>query len=527
MDDANSQYEPLATAPTATTFTVRELLKRVVSGRVRVPKFQRALRWRTRDVRMLFDSIWRGYPIGSLLLWKREAQADRIKIGGARLDVPAVTDAWWVVDGQQRTTSLSAALLDLEHAGDRRWTLYFDPHTASFMSGEPPNPDAAPVSVLGDLTRFSRWLRPRDLEPELVEVLEDAQQRLLDYEIPAYVVEADDPSALRAIFIRTNSTGQRMRPDEIFRALLPNVQPDAASRVNLDALQTACNSNGFGTPSSTDTLKALLAMSNMDPLERLETLDPQTPLQFIEPDDAEQALSRSTDFLRKRCGVPHLRLLPYGTAFVILAKWFALHPSSSKATLDWLVRWFWRYCSTDGRAEAGVLRQHTKAIDDDEQASLDRLLRLAPSQSPERWQLRVFRHNVAVSRVEMLALTALNPTTPLTAVSIAGLVSSDQIARTIVEAEHEAARTIANRALLDTHGKRVARALISWTDDEALASHLITPPMRQALEHERTEEFLKLRTEAIERYLLDFLRCRCGWDEPMVRPTKAYTRKTG
>jgi len=39
----------------------------VYRGHVRVPSFQRGLRWEASDVQDLFDSIYRGYPIGSLL----------------------------------------------------------------------------------------------------------------------------------------------------------------------------------------------------------------------------------------------------------------------------------------------------------------------------------------------------------------------------------------------------------------------------------------------------------------------------
>jgi len=55
--------QPLQSRPEATAFTVRELLARVRAGKVRVPEFQRPLRWGARQNRDLLDSIWRGYPI--------------------------------------------------------------------------------------------------------------------------------------------------------------------------------------------------------------------------------------------------------------------------------------------------------------------------------------------------------------------------------------------------------------------------------------------------------------------------------
>ena len=51
--------------PTATTYTIEDLLRYVQSGRVRIPNFQRVFRWQATDVARLLESIYLGYPIGS------------------------------------------------------------------------------------------------------------------------------------------------------------------------------------------------------------------------------------------------------------------------------------------------------------------------------------------------------------------------------------------------------------------------------------------------------------------------------
>lgn len=87
-------HAPLERPPQALTLNVRRLLGKVLAGEIRVPDFQRPLRWRSADVVKLFDSILKGYPIGALLFWKRPAPADSaLRIGGARLAVPALADA--------------------------------------------------------------------------------------------------------------------------------------------------------------------------------------------------------------------------------------------------------------------------------------------------------------------------------------------------------------------------------------------------------------------------------------------------
>ena len=53
----------------ATSLSVEDLLKHVRRGKLRVPRFQRGLKWKPDDAARLVESIYEGYPIGTLLLW--------------------------------------------------------------------------------------------------------------------------------------------------------------------------------------------------------------------------------------------------------------------------------------------------------------------------------------------------------------------------------------------------------------------------------------------------------------------------
>src|SRR3954462_12277854 len=150
----------LGRRPQATVFSVEDLVSRVRRGEVRVPKFQRRLRWGPKDIKLLFDSVYRGYPIGSLLFWKREAPPDSVKLGPITIDAPASRDAWWGVDGQQRITSLVGALLhpDPIHGRDE-YALGIDLETEEFIRSRPSLPKSwMPLSVVLDTTALLRWL---------------------------------------------------------------------------------------------------------------------------------------------------------------------------------------------------------------------------------------------------------------------------------------------------------------------------------------------------------------------------------
>ena len=49
--------------------SVNIILARVESGELDLPKFQRGYVWQRWQVRNLFDSLYKGHPVGSLLTW--------------------------------------------------------------------------------------------------------------------------------------------------------------------------------------------------------------------------------------------------------------------------------------------------------------------------------------------------------------------------------------------------------------------------------------------------------------------------
>ena len=69
-------------------------------GKLNVPEFQRKYVWRPSKVADLVDSLWRGYPIGTLLLWESS-------YGSAKTAMGMQSHKLWIVDGQQRVTSLA------------------------------------------------------------------------------------------------------------------------------------------------------------------------------------------------------------------------------------------------------------------------------------------------------------------------------------------------------------------------------------------------------------------------------------
>ena len=546
-----SLYVPLPKPPTAFSLTVRKLLGRVLEGAIRVPPFQRPLRWEADDVVKLFDSILKGYPIGSLLFWKYAFPADtRLRVGSADVSVPPIADGWFIVDGQQRTTSLAATLLDLDQRGDKRWEVRFDPGSSTFRSGPASEADArkhVPLKTLGDLRRLGRWFPGCDLTEAEITLVEEVQQRLLDYELPCYLVETDDVDALRGVFARLNSTGVRMRADEVFQALLGAGSDAAGGRrksLDLAALQKATDLDGFGEPPRTEVVKALLAMSGLDPSKRLEDLGENAAAKLVDASDAAEALRRTAAFLQAPtnpdaaepgAGIPAYAFIPYPVVFVLLARWFHVFPESDASTRRALAQWLWRGVATGvhQRAAVSAMRFQAREIrEDDRTGSLERLLAAVGEPSERDWSLDPFHSSHAASRVELLALLSRGPRDAAGPVSWRALLSSgERVAREIFPVNRvdrsvlTLARTAANRALLDARHTNLRAELRTWSWEshrEALESHLIDEAGCAELAQGDAQAFLSRRAASIRALVSSLLARRAGLGSPRLLPAEAY-----
>ena len=90
-----------------TGYSLILLIEDIKKGRIALPDIQRPFVWSSAKTRDLFDSMYRGYPIGTLMLWETGADVGTRKIGTGE---PEKAPQLLIVDGQQRLTSLYAVL---------------------------------------------------------------------------------------------------------------------------------------------------------------------------------------------------------------------------------------------------------------------------------------------------------------------------------------------------------------------------------------------------------------------------------
>ena len=90
--------------PTVYPETIRRLVEKASLGELDIPEFQREFVWTKDQVADLLDSLIKGYPIGSLLIW------DLNEYTSGRYLEDEKHEKEWIVDGQQRIMSLCLIL---------------------------------------------------------------------------------------------------------------------------------------------------------------------------------------------------------------------------------------------------------------------------------------------------------------------------------------------------------------------------------------------------------------------------------
>lgn len=414
----------LGTTPTARVYEVEELVELVWAGEIRIPEFQRPFRWGIEDARRLFDSILRGYPLGSLLLWERPAEAAGIRVGALHIDAPPLDRALWVVDGQQRVTTLANALSP-EASTDDRFSLSFNLITQQFVPGlTDQRAFVVPLPVLFELQNLMQWFRDRPEAMDYFDAATNAAKKIRQFKIPASVVETQDESVLRDIFDRLNSYGKRLTRAEVFSALHPVT--DGSNRSSTSVIEEIAaylaEDLEFGDVDGDTILRAVLARRGPDITREIrgEFDDRRGTSEFPAEDadtayhEAQKALALAVQFLQRSADVPHFAFLPYRHLLIVLARFFAHHPSPNTREAQLLRRWFWRAAaagpeifpgSTTGTARALCSRVFPGDID----KTLSELLSAVPRDRVGYPDVQHFRTNHASGKMIACSMWALKP----------------------------------------------------------------------------------------------------------------------
>ena len=340
-------------------YSIRKVLDAVVSGEIRIPAFQRGFVWEMDRVAYLLDSIYKGYPFGSLLFWRTKQQLSTERnLGAFSLPDPhADYPIDYVLDGQQRLTSIFTVFqTELAAGTNPDWAdIYFDLHA----SGNPQDsyfiaiPDSEerdkdryfPLSVLFDSVKYRS--NTEHLTRDDVAKVDRLQEKFKEVSIPVQILKSEDRSIVAIVFERINHLGVALDTLQLLSAWTWSDDFDLLEKFR--DLKDELSDFGFaGVGDDADLVLSCVAgiltgEPGPEKLLGLNGSDVRTQFPTV-----ENGIRGAIDFLRTQLKVVHLKLLPYPSMLVPLAVFFA-EPNGKDVSYDGktyqaLKRWFWRTC---------------------------------------------------------------------------------------------------------------------------------------------------------------------------------------
>ncbi|MCH8062131.1 MAG: DUF262 domain-containing protein [Chloroflexi bacterium] len=326
------------------------LMHQIETGAVKIPQFQRNFVWNRHQSAKLLDSLLKGYPIGTFIVWRTKEELRSIRnLGNVELPpTPKGDYIHYVLDGQQRMTSLFATVKGLEMERDNR----VDDFSQVCIDLDA---DEDRDRVITDVTgkEPQTYISVRDLlSAEFVALarypekyhskMQQYKSTLEGYSFSVIVVPEAPIDVATEIFTRINVSGTPLSVFEIMVAKTYSAELNFDLGEQTASLLDDLDDVGFGTIPDIVVLQTVAAIMVKECSKKeILKLDKEG---FIDTwPRAVDAIKNTVDFFRSYFKIPASQLLPYKALVVPFAYFFSIHQNKPSGDIQkYLVDFFWR-----------------------------------------------------------------------------------------------------------------------------------------------------------------------------------------
>lgn len=359
--------------PETHSFKFSALLNDIEQGLIKIPQFQRDFVWSKEQSAKLMDSILKGYPIGTFILWKTKEKLRSIRnIGGVDLpETPEGDFIEYVLDGQQRMTSLYASLkgvLITRESKDEDFSeIYIDllvSDEEEIVITDISNKEEGSIIKLTELLNGGLSLASK-YDKKYHDKLDKYYKRIASYDFPAILIKNSPIDVATEIFTRINIGGKKLSVFEIMVAKTFDIERNFDLSEKYDGLINTLSTVDYETiPDSTVLQAVSICLVKECSKKHILKLDKQ---KFIDIwDDVIDAIEGAVDYFRGFYRIPVSQLLPYNVLLIPFAYYFYKHKDKPTGKhQEYLQDYFWRASLTE-RFSSGVetkIAQDIKKID--------------------------------------------------------------------------------------------------------------------------------------------------------------------
>lgn len=346
------------------TIFLEDLLNDIANGVYKIPEFQREFVWENSQKIELFDSILKGYPIGSLLFWETKGYKTKDKIGPYTIKKES-SDTRYVLDGFQRISTLFGSLMnpkesiqvDRDELND--YLIYFDIRENNFSyirrNKKSNNTFSIPIYEIYDNRELFNFIRKLDRELDKIDITEFEKNQYIDnarnlhnilhkYRLPYVNIKGGDIKSAVEIFSRINSTGTKISKDFMLSALSYNKETGFVLSDSITEFVNSLNIYNFEDLKRDIILNCIANNVNNVPGKiyfdvRIEELINKSDLELC-TNHAYRYIQKSVEFLYKKF-VLDVRLLPYPSQLIFISEYFRLNSAPTDEEYQKLENWFW------------------------------------------------------------------------------------------------------------------------------------------------------------------------------------------
>ena len=301
------------------------LLSDVERGNIKIPVFQRQYIWTDEQIVSLLDSIYRGYPVGSLLMWstKEELKHER-NVGGFKLPVtPEDYPVNYILDGQQRLTTLygvfnSEQTTAAPELADRFNICYLPDEDVFVHHLAASNKVKIHLHKILDTTKLLVELpKYNDEQKSKIAKLTEAFK---DYEFPIVTIRDRSNKEVCSIFQRINSSGTPLSSLELLTAWTWSDKFDL--RREIDSLLDILSDKGYEKINQ-PLLMRMLASITCGSISEEDLVDVDPEVLVTGMVALKNAVFAAVDFLEGQLKVRNVVFLPFPIMIIPIVNFYA------------------------------------------------------------------------------------------------------------------------------------------------------------------------------------------------------------
>ena len=354
---------------------LHEILKRMHSGAYAIPLFQRDFVWEKKQILDLFDSISKGYPIGSILLWRPQNKDtyrySKCVVGNDIFENKELD--YFILDGRQRLTTFYGCLY-VQDETNEKFNVYYNleseifeyPSTGKKAVYLVPLPDLYDTfKLLDKLQEIQEKIQDREAARRYIMRAKKINSVFQGYQIGELLFENYTLEEAGTVFARINSKGTDISKVSMLQALFYKEGQKVLFSDWISEVKTKLGRWGFERMREEDILNCCYRYSKLnfydnDLMEKVDKLD------FINKlDEIENDLMREAEFLHNECGIISSAMLPYARQWVILAGFFKERKELSESDKEELKKWIYytTVCQSFMNSSMSVVRAQARRFE--------------------------------------------------------------------------------------------------------------------------------------------------------------------